>query len=111
MIAIWLSTSSIACCSLKRSPRVWPIWLRVVASRDNEIGSGCIHRSLLNCYLNPVGLRVQLDQHITFLDPIVVVDQNVRDLSTYPRRHKRDVAVHVGIIGRDGTGMHGTPME
>ena len=46
-------------------------------------------------------LLVQLDQKVSFAHPVVVVDENARNLAFDAGGHERHVTVDVGVIGRN----------
>jgi hypothetical protein len=70
--------------------------------RDDQFRLRGIDRCLFDRHLHAKWLRVELKQHIAFLYAIIVIDQYSQDLTWYPRRYERYIAVHVGVIGRDG---------
>ena len=47
-------------------------------------------------------LLVQLDQKVSLAHPVVVVDEDARNLAFDAGGHERDVTVDVGVIGRNG---------
>ena len=47
-------------------------------------------------------LLVQLGEKLAIADTIVVIDQHAGDLAADARRHEGDMAVHIGVIRRDG---------
>ena len=48
------------------------------------------------------GLLVQLDENISLVNAVVVIDQHPRYLPAYASRNERDVAVHESVVRRDG---------
>ncbi len=69
---------------------------------NGEIRLCGIDRSLLDRDLHAIGFRVEPDEHITLLHSIVIVDQDTRHLADDARCNEGHVAVHIGIIGRNG---------
>ena len=47
-------------------------------------------------------LRIELNQDIAFFYPVIVINQNLRDLAAHARRNESDIAVHVSIVSRNG---------
>jgi hypothetical protein len=70
--------------------------------RHHEVRLRGIDRCLFDRHLHAKWLRVELNQHIAFLYAIIVIDQYSQDLTWYPRRYERYIAIHVSVIGRDG---------
>ena len=67
-----------------------------------QVGLRDFDGGLLQIALHFVRLLVELDDEIASVDTIVVVDQHACDLPGDARGDERDVAVDVGIVGRDG---------
>jgi len=57
---------------------------------------------LVDCDLHLKRLRIQPNQDIAFFYPVVIINQNLRDLSAHARGDESDIAVHVSIVSRNG---------
>ena len=57
------------------------------------------------------GLLVQLDENIPLMNTVVIIDQDAGDLPAYASGNECDVAIHVGIIGRDGVERQPDPRD
>ena len=68
----------------------------------DQLGLRDLHRRLPDGDLHPVRLRVELDEHVAFLDAVVVLHEHAGHLPGHARRDEGDVAVHVGVIGGNG---------
>ena len=68
----------------------------------HEVRLRGIDRGLLDRDLHAIRLRVQLDQHVALLHPVVILDQHPSHLTHDARCDEGHIAVHIGIIGRDG---------
>ena len=55
------------------------------------------------------GLLVQLGEKISLMNTVVIIDQHAGDLSAYASSNECDVAVHVGVIRRDGVERQSDP--
>ena len=70
--------------------------------RYREFSRRRIHRRLFDRDCDLKGLLVQLDQQVSLVDPVVVVDEDARHLAFDAGGHERHVTIDVGVIGRDG---------
>ena len=69
---------------------------------DGEVGLGLDHGGLGDGDLHLVGLLVELDEDVAFMDAVVVIDEDAGNLAGNARGDKGDVAVDVGVVGRNG---------
>ena len=60
-----------------------------------------VDRRLLDGDLHTIRFRIELNEHVALLYAIIVIDQYSQDLTWYPRRYERYIAVHVGVVGGD----------
>jgi len=49
-----------------------------------------------------IRLLVQFDEKITPAHPVVVIDENARDLAANPGGNEGDMTVHECVVGRNG---------
>ncbi len=68
----------------------------------NEVRLRGIDRGLLDRDLYAIRLRVELDEHVAFLHPVVVLNKHAGHLTDDARCDESHVTIHIGIIGRDG---------
>jgi hypothetical protein len=61
-----------------------------------------VNRSLFDGDLHLKRLRIELNHYVAFFYPVVVINQNLRDLSADARGDESDIAVHVSIVSRNG---------
>jgi hypothetical protein len=45
---------------------------------------------------------VKLNEHVAFLDAVIVIDQDARHLTADAGCDESHVPIHIGVIGRDG---------
>ena len=76
-----------------------------------DIRLGRVDRRLLQVDLDLIRLLVELHQQIALSHAIVVVDQNLGHLARDARRHERDVAVDIGVVGRNGVERTDQPAD
>ena len=77
----------------------------------DQIGFCGIHGRLGNVDLHLIRFLVELDEQVAFANAVVVVDQHPHDLTGNARRDKRHVAIHVGVVGRDGVKCRVNPRQ
>ena len=70
--------------------------------RGLQIRLGRLDCRLLDGDSSPIGLFVQIDEKITPAHPVVVIDENARDLAADPGGNEGHVAVHERIVSRNG---------
>jgi hypothetical protein len=62
----------------------------------------CLNGRLFDCDLHLKRLRIKSNQDIAFFYPVVIINQNLRDLPADARSDEGDIAVHVSIVSRNG---------
>ena len=70
--------------------------------RRHQIRRAVIHRRLLHGDGEPERLLVQLDEKVALAHTIVVVHQHPEHLARHPGRDEGDMAVHKGVVRRNG---------
>ena len=96
-----------ACCSFQRRLLASASMPRTVAVAASQVGLRRVDRRLLDGDRGPVGLLVQLDEKIAAVHPVVVVDEDARDLAADAGGNEGHVAVHERVVGRNGVeGFH-----
>ena len=70
--------------------------------RGPQVRLGRVDSRLLDGDGGPIGLLVQFDEKIAPAHPVVVIDENARDLAADPGGNEGHVAVHESIVGRNG---------
>ena len=69
---------------------------------QNKVCICNVNSRLLYGHLYLIRLRIEFDEHVAFAHAAIVVHEHSHHLPRNARRNKGDVAIHVGIVGRDG---------
>jgi hypothetical protein len=73
--------------------------------RGDEVGLGRFQGCLLDGDLHAVRLLVEHNEDVSFVDAVIVIDEDLRDLPGNARGDEGDVAVHISVVG--GFGVEG----